>query len=349
MTSRRDAVSPSHDARLAKAGRASGKRVAAILGLLGACTVVGVAAMLTSHGNAAGTIRDIDRSPSTTAKAPGNPSFDAAAAESASRAERDHSANTLLRSAFAATTDEAAGNGRLSAAAWDELWRAALARGPGHERTRALARLLEDLHRFAPDAATEKLRALHPDDRVAVVGISLGDAAGDSTDAAVDQAIRFCDQDPAYSLEYGRALVSALIENGDPAAALDFIYAEDDKGRVGENSSKWLDTLFAHWAASAPLQAAQNALAWVPPGQREEALQTLAAIWVKADPEAPANFAWNLPAQTPGRQAMLTTALNRWTDQDAPAATAWLRQKQQSLAPGDAVGADARSTSARWR
>jgi hypothetical protein len=108
-------------------------------------------------------------------------------------------------------------------------------------------------------------------------------------------AIRFCDEDPSYSLEYGRALIAILAKTNDYRTALRFVLAEDSEGWLGENGHKWLGTLFTSWGGSVPAEAADAAQHVVGPAWRGEALQTVAAAWAGIDPVAAVNFASQLP------------------------------------------------------
>lgn len=163
-------------------------------------------------------------------------------------------------------------------------------------------------------AEEQRLQALHPAARVVFVAAKLEAAAQQNADTAVNEAIRFCDQDPSYSLEYGRALLSTLSVHGDYRAALRFVLAEEAEGWLGENGSKWLTTLFSTWAREAPQQALQSVEGLVPAGQRAEALQTVAAIWAQSDPTALVDFLHRLPA-SPEREQLLQTTLSVWSDE----------------------------------
>ena len=137
-------------------------------------------------------------------------------------------------------------------------------------------------------------------------------AAGQSADEAILETIRFCDEDPSYSLEYGRALISTLASKGEYRAALRFVLAEDAEGWLEENGSKWLTSLFNTWAKEAPQQALQIAELMVPPGQRFEALQVVAAVWAQTDPAAFDHFIRQLPA-TAERDQLRQTTLLAWS------------------------------------
>ena len=160
----------------------------------------------------------------------------------------------------------------------------------------ALATELRKLSAVAPPAAAEHLLSLHPADRVSVVTWTLRDAASRSPDEAVNEAVRFCDEDPSYSLEYGRALIAALASTNDYRAALRFVRAQESDGWLGENGHKWLTTLLTDWAMSDPSEAAKAAQHSVGPALRGEALQIVAATWATTDAAAAAKFAAQLPS-----------------------------------------------------
>lgn len=179
----------------------------------------------------------------------------------------------------------------------------------------------------APSPDASPLLAFSPDERVAFVSQALAQAAGQSSDAAVRAAIRFCDEDPAYALDYGRSLISLLGKAGDYSSALGFILAEDDNGWLGENGHKWLNSLFTQWTVDAPEQAATAALQATGPARRSEALQIVAGTWAKTDPAAAANFAAQLdePAE---RDTFLAISLPQWSERDPAAAQAWLAARE---------------------
>jgi hypothetical protein len=180
----------------------------------------------------------------------------------------------------------------------------------------------------AIDTVGEQLRGLHPTDRVLVVAAFLREAAQQNSDKAVWEAIRFCDEDPSYSLEYGRSLISTLASTGDYRAALRFVLAEEAEGWLGENGIKWLNFLFNDWAAVAPRQAIQSVELMVGPGLRGEALQTIAASWGKSDPLVLANYVWQLPA-SPDRDLMMAATLRTWADTDPESADAWMKSQNK--------------------
>jgi hypothetical protein len=246
----------------------------------------------------------------------------------------------VTRAARAAEPAVPAETRRAAPAAWAANWHWILDQSSTPERDAALASALQELTRTDPEAATEQLLELHPTDRTAVVAAALADAARRTPDDAIREAIRFCDEDPAYSLEYGRSLISVLAETGDYRSALNFVLAEDSVGWLGENGSKWLTGLFDTWAKAAPAQAAQEA--WVAsPGLRGEALQAVAGAWVKSDPVALANFVWELPAGA-DRGFMLDTALRGWTEDDPMGAADWMDHHKAGSESGpelDAGGA----------
>lgn len=154
--------------------------------------------------------------------------------------------------------------------------------------------------------------ALHPTARVAEVAARLRAVATQSgTDRAVDEAIRFCDEDPSYSFEYGQSLIGLLGERGDYSSALRFILAEDAEGGLGENGSKWITVLFTTWAKQAPQQALETAELSVPLSQRSEALQVAASIWARKDPIAFARFIDQSPIPSESRR-LLEDSLLAW-------------------------------------
>lgn len=237
-------------------------------------------------------------------------------ARQVTRARVDHSSSVLAEIRVAPP------------AAWEANWRHFLDQPVAPERDAALASALKELTATDPEAATEALLALHPTDRVAVVAATLADAARQKPDDAIREAIRFCDEDPAYSLEYGSSLISILSGTGDYRSALNFVLAEDSAGWLGENGSKWMNGLFDTWSKAAPEQAAQAALL-VDPGLRGEVLQTVAGSWAKIDPLALANFVWQLP-DDPERGFMLDVALRSWADDDPAAASDWMDHREAS-------------------
>lgn len=161
---------------------------------------------------------------------------------------------------------------------WKTAWRHHLAQPPSPERDAALATALAELRATSPDAATRQFLALEPSDRVATVAFTLAAAANRGAEEAVHEAIRVCDEDPAYALEYGRSVLKALAKTGDYTAALSFVIAEDSvDGWLGENAHKWLTTLFTNWARSAPDDAIRAARESVGANYRDEALQIVAA------------------------------------------------------------------------
>jgi hypothetical protein len=225
---------------------------------------------------------------------------------------------------------------------WEARWRLLLDQSASPERAAELAAALRDLTDADPSAANRQLLELHPDDRVGVVAAALADAARRTPDDAIREAIRFCDEDPTYSLEYGRSLISLLGDIGNYRSALNFVLAEDSDGGLGENGSKWVTGLFETWAKAVPAQAAQEAFA-ASPGFRGEALQAVAGAWVKSDPVALANFAWQLPADA-DRGFMLDAALRGWTDDDPVGAAAWIQQRP----PGPELDAGLAALAARF-
>jgi hypothetical protein len=225
---------------------------------------------------------------------------------------------------------------------WEANWRRLLEQPDGTERAAEMAAALRELTAADPEAADRQLLALHPTDRTAVVAAALADAAQRTPDDAIREAIRFCDEDPTYSLEYGRSLISILGDTGHYRSALNFVLAEDSDGGLGENGSKWLTGLFETWAKAVPAQAAQEALA-ASPGFRGEALQAVAGAWVKSDPVALANFAWQLPADA-NRGLMLDAALRGWTEEDPVSAAAWIQQRP----PGRELDAGLAALAARF-
>lgn len=193
-----------------------------------------------------------------------------------------------------------------------------------------LAASIKNLSAVDPEAAAEQLRALHPSDRMMVVAASLRIAAQRSPEEAVKEAIRFCDEDPSYSFEYGQSLISVLSKTGHYQAALRFVLAEEWEGELGENGSKWLTGLFTNWASVAPHQAVQALELMVDPGLRGEALQAVAAGWAKIDPIALAEYASQLTA-APQRELMLAATLRTWSDADPSAAKAWVDRRASVL------------------
>jgi hypothetical protein len=165
---------------------------------------------------------------------------------------------------------------------WDASWRYYCARPSSAERDSVLAAKLKELSAVNANAAAERLRDLHPNDRVSVVAATLRAATRKGVDEVVEEAVRLCDEDPSYSLEYGRILISTLASTGDYHAALRFVLAEEADGWLGENGNKWLTSLFTTWAKANPAQA-MNSAQMVPAGLRGEALQAAAAVWAQTD------------------------------------------------------------------
>jgi hypothetical protein len=215
---------------------------------------------------------------------------------------------------------------------WDRL----IAQPATPERDAALADALQQARATSADDAERQFLALHPTDRMAVAAATLAKAASRSADEAVREAIRFCDEDPDYALDHGRALIAVLADHGHFNAALDFVVAEDNNGWLGENGHKWLSSLFTLWATSAPERAAEAALASAGPGRRSEALQIVAAAWAKTNPAAAANFAVQLPDDT-DRRPMLAITLTQWAEFDRTAVAAWMADHKM----GEALDADA--------
>lgn len=212
--------------------------------------------------------------------------------------------------------------------AWKIAWRHRLAQPASPERDAALAATLLELRATSPDTATQQFLALEPAQRISIVAVILADAASRTSDEAVREAIRFCDEDAAYALDYGRSLISALARTGDYPAALSFVLAEDSvDGWLGENGQKWLTVLFTRWAAVAPRQAIQVAQESIGANYRGEALQVASGVWAQTDPSGAANFTWQLPA-SPDRDRALAIALRQWSDTDPAAAAAWLASKK---------------------
>ena len=175
----------------------------------------------------------------------------------------------------------------------------------------------------APLEGAEELQALHPTDRIALVTAALQQAARKSPDAAVFEAIRFCDLDPSYSLEYGRALLSTLARSHDFPAALRFVLAEESEGSLGENGNKWLNSLFNTWGQEEPRRATHAIDTLVSSGLRGEAMQAVAAGWAKTDPSGLADYVWKRPP-APEREFMLEVALRSWIEDDPVAAKSWM-------------------------
>lgn len=215
--------------------------------------------------------------------------------------------------------------------AWKATWQRALAQAPSPERTAALATALAELRATSPDIATREFLALEPADRVAIVAHTLAAAADRGAEEAVHEAIRVCDEDPAYALDYGHALLNALAKTGDYAAALSFVLAEDAvDGWLGENGHKWLTALFVRWAQAAPAEAMQVAQESIGANYRGEALQVVAAVWAKADPATAANSFGKLPP-SPDRERALAIALRQWSEVEPAAASAWMATKREPL------------------
>lgn len=221
--------------------------------------------------------------------------------------------------------------GLPKATAWQATWQRAVAQAASPERTAVLAAALAELSATSPDVATREFLALEPTDRMAIVAHTLTAAADRGAEEAVHEAIRVCDEDPAYALEYGHALLNALGKNGDYAAALSFVLAEDAvDGWLGENGQKWLTALFTRWSQAAPAQAMQVAQASIGANYRGDALQVVAAVWAKADPATAANSIGQLPA-SPDRQRALAIALREWAEIEPSAAAAWMATKRELL------------------
>lgn len=210
---------------------------------------------------------------------------------------------------------------------WEAEWHGNLAQPAGPARDARLAAWLKKLSASQPDAAAKRLCELHPADRVSVVAAALNHSARQQPDEAIREAIRFCDEDPSYSLEYGHALISTLSSSGHHQAALRFVLAEELEGWLGENGQKWLTSLLSAWATVAPHHAIQAVDLMVDPGLRGEALQAVAAGWSKIDPVGVANYAWQLPA-SPERDLMITATLHAWTDRDPASAATWARARK---------------------
>jgi hypothetical protein len=162
----------------------------------------------------------------------------------------------------------------------------------------------------SPDP-TGLLEDFDPANRVSLVTARLEAVARQSADRAIVEAIGFCDEDPSYSLEYGRALITALARQGEYAAALRFVLAEDAEGWLEENGSKWLTSLFSTWAREAPQQALQTAETIVSAGARFEALQVVGALWAQADPAGFTHFIHQSPP-TMEREQLLKTVQLSW-------------------------------------
>lgn len=164
-----------------------------------------------------------------------------------------------------------------------------------------------------PESGPLASPSLHPDQQVIKVAAVLRAAAERGSEHAVYEAIRFCDEDPSYSFEYGQALIALLGGKGEYSAALRFIVAEDAEGWLGENGSKWMTSLFTAWAHQAPQQAIEMVEVRVPPAHRAEAFQVVASIWARKDPISLAGFIGRVPAASEKRRLLETTLLN-WTE-----------------------------------
>lgn len=207
---------------------------------------------------------------------------------------------------------------------WADEWSVLAKQAASPERNRTLAALWR-AHGDDP-RVLERLLAMHPDDRVAVVGLVLHDLVAQSPDAAVSEAIRLCDEDQAYSLEHGRALIAALAEVGQYRVGLGFVLGETADGYLGENNQKWLTTLFTTWTQQEPTAAAQAAVNLLPTGSGSESLQAVVSVWAKTDPAKMADFLLQLPAG-PERAAAFETGLRQWVDANAAEAAAWIARR----------------------
>jgi len=161
----------------------------------------------------------------------------------------------------------------------EQQWQRALANPDIAGRADVLAKILLGLRSAAPHSASRLVLALEPVDRIHVASSAIRLAAGQSSDLAVREGIMLCDEDPAYALEYGRALIASLEATGDRPAALAFVLAQDAvDGWLGENAHKWITAIFTSWAKSAPADAMRAARESLGPNYRDEALQIIAAV-----------------------------------------------------------------------
>lgn len=166
----------------------------------------------------------------------------------------------------------------------------------------------------APTAGTEA----PPAAAAAAAEAQLLERLGRLREAALPELEAFARRWPARAASVYEALAGRWAEQRLHALALQALaqapLGDDTRARLRQQ-------LLAHWADTAPDQAARWALAT--PGQAEQ-LGPLQDRWLHQDARAATMFAAQLP---PGdqRRTLLDEGLARWLAQDGPGARDWLR------------------------
>jgi hypothetical protein len=158
-------------------------------------------------------------------------------------------------------------------------------------RDAELADTLAQLADSDPDTAERLLRELSETDRRRVIAAILLDASRDCG-LVLHLADAFCRLDPTGAVEHGYALVGVLARVGEYDAAVQFVRGQAARRGESENPVKWVESIFAQWAARDGAAAIAAATALPERGMRDEALDATVRTWVKIDPQALA--AWTV-------------------------------------------------------
>lgn len=177
---------------------------------------------------------------------------------------------------------------------------------PELRRKRVLA-ILREWAASEPDAAARAALAWPADDRLDPIAAVLAGVATRNSDDALRLGTFFCQEDPDWAPEHGRALIAELAKTGAFSAAVSFALAGGNTVD-GEERNKWLSAAFSGWAQREPQLAALAAANDLPEtGMQQEALITVVSQWRRLNPQGPEKFLEQLP---PGAErTALATAL----------------------------------------
>ncbi len=177
----------------------------------------------------------------------------------------------------------------------------------------------------APDAAADWALALADEDARFNAMRSVCAGAATKPEEATRLIQKVCQDHPAYAAGCGNALIDALCDTGNFAAAAQL--AHSGNGTV--LGSIWMAEAYSKWAALQPEAAAQAAIALTDPVARTEALHGVVGGWTEADPAALTHFLAELPAGGE-RGAMLGQALKHWAQTDPLATAQWINDRDLS-------------------
>jgi hypothetical protein len=199
----------------------------------------------------------------------------------------------------------------------------ALAEPNSYLRQLLLSAALRGWASHEPDAAANWSLQRPLGERGADIRAVLESAAADPT-VALRITAQLVSNDSTLAHDYGCSLVYALAQRGDFASAAMFAAQGS-----ADHREAWLATAFAVWTEHQPQTAAAAALAQPDEIDRKTASQAVMDRWATLDPLSLANFALRLPRDS-NRSYAISAALAEWTNQDLPAASAWLNQLEPS-------------------